>query len=666
MNNLDEILSGLEHTFVIADTSRPDCPIEFASENFYRLTGYSKDDIIGSNCRFLQGHNTNQQDIAKIRDAIMKGEQISVCIVNYKKDGTPFWNLLTLSPIQRADGKISKYIGVQVDVTNKLTKGISLINYEDRIIQNIATNVVEDVASKLLKDDFQVRRKALDLATTVERVQQNFVICDPNLEQYPIIFVSDHFLELTGYDREDVIGKGMLFMTNETIDLSFLKNGEDMTIRAKSITKDNQQFVDMMIISPILNNNNEIQFVIVIHVDVTTSIEHADDLLSRNITAKNVLRNALSKAEWRNPWKNLKCVGKVNSHPHKSQNSITQYLKKICNRDGGIFINHFEILRVLGKGDVGTVSLAQIIDSEHMVALKSMSKWEMRERNKSQRLVAEENILASTDHPFVASIYCTVQTSTHIHFVMDYCVSDLYSFMHKQPSQRFSEKQCKHYASQILLGIQYLHLNGYIYRDLKPDNILVKPDGNLILTDFDLSYIASCDPKINQIQDNNNEPNSVSRINPNGDVLELLFEPKNVRTNSFVGTVEYIAPEIINGAGHGPSVDWWSFGILLYELIYGRTPFVSPNRNKTFEYITKRKLEFPIRPRISNELKDLITNLLHKDVKKRIGYSGGAEEIKLHDFFKGINWALIRNKRKRTSISLRRSYGSLSESLSTT
>lgn len=162
----------------------------------------------------------------KIREAIKKAEPISVRLLNYRKDGTPFWNLLTLTPIKTPDGKLSKFVGVQVDVTSK-TEGKAttdnggvpvLVRYDHRLRENVAKKIVDEVNSTVEQQEPTYRpnigkaakqfpRVALDLATTVERIQQNFCICDPTLPDCPIVFASDPFLDLTEYKREEVLGR---------------------------------------------------------------------------------------------------------------------------------------------------------------------------------------------------------------------------------------------------------------------------------------------------------------------------------------------------------------------------------------------------------------------------------------------------------------------------
>jgi phototropin len=181
------------------------------------------------------------QEVAKIRTAIEQGKGCAVRLLNYRKDGTPFWNLLTMMPVYAADGSLSKFIGVQVDVTSK-TEGYAyvdnsgvplLVKYNDRLKQNVAHDIVEDVVTAVQEaetgqegDKEQDKpadkkigaapkafpRVAIDLATTVERIQQAFVISDPNLPDCPIVFASDAFLQMTGFSRYEVLGRNCRFL----------------------------------------------------------------------------------------------------------------------------------------------------------------------------------------------------------------------------------------------------------------------------------------------------------------------------------------------------------------------------------------------------------------------------------------------------------------------
>ena len=181
--------------------------------------------------RFLQGQATDLNEVAKIRVAIEQGRGAAVRLLNYRKDGTPFWNLLTVMPVYAADGSLSKFIGVQVDVTSR-TEGYAymdnagvplLVKYNDRLKQDIYHDIVEDVVTAVKSAEPEQEKQigaapktfprvAIDLATTVERIQQAFVISDPNLPDSPIVFASDAFLQMTGFSRYEVLGRNCRFL----------------------------------------------------------------------------------------------------------------------------------------------------------------------------------------------------------------------------------------------------------------------------------------------------------------------------------------------------------------------------------------------------------------------------------------------------------------------
>ncbi|PWA95924.1 protein kinase superfamily protein [Artemisia annua] len=353
---------------------------------------------------------------------------------------------------------------------------------------------------------------------------------------------------------------------------------------------------------------------------------------------------------------------------------------------------HF--LQKLGSGDIGSVYLAKLKPnpssfplsistavSSNLFAAKVMDKKEVAVRNKEGRARVEKEILEMLDHPFLPRLYACLESMKWSCLLTEFCPGgDLHVLRQRQPLKRFSESVVRFYASEVVVALEYLHMLGIVYRDLKPENVLVRADGHIMLTDFDLSL--KCDLSMStpaQVFPNQNGQNlgllsnlrpldppkftaascmlpncivpSVSCFNPkfkrkkkpvshNGP--EFVAEPVDIRSMSFVGTHEYLAPEIVSGEGHGSAVDWWTLGIFIFELFYGVTPFKGIDNEMTLANIVARALEFPKEPAIPTMAKDLITQLLVKDPDRRMGSTMGASAIKHHQFFHGVNWALLR------------------------
>jgi serine/threonine protein kinase len=237
----------------------------------------------------------------------------------------------------------------------------------------------------------------------------------------------------------------------------------------------------------------------------------------------------------------------------------------------------------------------------------------------------------------------------------------------------------------VVAALEYIHMVDIVYRDLKPENVLVRADGHIMLTDFDLSL--KCDPTAPTPAHVISDPLSLAgrpaaasstsctisscivptvscfqlfpgrgrsrrhrrwrtkKQSSNGEALldlEFVAEPVELRSMSFVGTHEYLAPEIVSGEGHGSSVDWWTLGVFIFELLYGVTPFKGYDNETTLANIMARALEFPKDPSVSSAAKDLVAALLAKDPARRLGATVGAAAIKRHPFFGGVNWALLR------------------------
>ncbi|KAM7509873.1 hypothetical protein LguiB_008748 [Lonicera macranthoides] len=372
--------------------------------------------------------------------------------------------------------------------------------------------------------------------------------------------------------------------------------------------------------------------------------------------------------------------------PHKANDLGWEAIKAIRSRDGALGLNHFRLLKRLGGGDIGTVYLAELTGTRSYFAMKVMEKAALASRKKLLRAQTEREILQSLDHPFLPTLYSHFETEKFSCLVMEFCPGgDLHSVRQKQPGKYFPEHAARFYVAEVLLALEYLHMLGIIYRDLKPENVLVREDGHIMLSDFDLSLRCAVSPTLvrstNSGSDSKNsaycaqpaciEPSCIiqpaciqpscfgprflskskkgKKVKPKTELYnqvrplpELIAEPTSARSMSFVGTHEYLAPEIIKGEGHGSAVDWWTFGIFLYELLFGKTPFKGAGNRATLFNVVGQPLRFPDSPNASFAARDLIRGLLVKEPQHRLAYRRGATELKQHPFFQSVNWALIR------------------------
>ncbi|CAO2823565.1 unnamed protein product [Amaranthus hypochondriacus] len=375
------------------------------------------------------------------------------------------------------------------------------------------------------------------------------------------------------------------------------------------------------------------------------------------------------------------------SKPHKGNDLRWEAIQVVRARDGLLGLSHFRLLKRLGCGDIGSVYLAELSGTKCYFAMKVMDKASLASRKKLLRAQTEREILQSLDHPFLPTLYTHFETDKFSCLVMEFCPGgDLHTLRQRQPGKFFTEQAVKFYVAEVLLSLEYLHMLGIVYRDLKPENVLVRDDGHIMLSDFDLSLRCAVSPTLVKSSSNETDhsrkdpaycvqpaciapsciqPSCVApttcfsprfftsrskkekkaknetgnQVNP---LPELMAEPTNARSMSFVGTHEYLAPEIIKGEGHGSAVDWWTFGIFLYELLFGRTPFKGSGNRATLFNVVGQPLRFPEAPAVSFAARDLIKGLLVKEPHHRLAYKRGATEIKQHPFFEGVNWALIR------------------------
>jgi len=277
-----------------------------------------------------------------------------------------------------------------------------------------------------------------------------------------------------------------------------------------------------------------------------------------------------------------------------------------------VTINDFHFMVVLGRGNFGKVMLAEEKSSKRLYAIKVLKKQAIIEDDEVQSMMNEKSaFLAASqiNHPFLVNLHSCFSTTTRIYFVMEYCqCGDLISHIGKK---NFNKARAKYYLSEVLLALEFLHSRDIIYRDLKLDNILLTVEGHIKLTDFGL-----CKGNMSW----------------------------NTTTKTFCGTTEFIAPEILIGSPYTRAVDWWTFGVLIYEMIVKEAPFSGEDDEEIFENIINTQPRYP--SSMGKDCMAVVRGLLKKNPTQRLGYSvKDAEEIKSQAFFNDVDWQAMLEKR---------------------
>ena len=272
-------------------------------------------------------------------------------------------------------------------------------------------------------------------------------------------------------------------------------------------------------------------------------------------------------------------------------------------------VKDFDIDRTLGTGSFGRVHLVRYKGNGHYYAMKVLKKSKLIELRQVEHTINERNILARLDHPFVVRLLCTFQDASNLYMVMEYVLGgELFSVLRR--AQRFPNDIAKFYAAEVILSLEYMHSFHVIYRDLKPENLLIDKDGHIKVTDFGFAK----------------------------------FVPDATKT--LCGTPEYLAPEIIRSGYYTKAVDWYSLGILIYEMLAGFPPFYHENYALLYEAVLEGKMKFP--PHFDPKAVDLIQKLCTSDASQRYGaQKDGAKDIKLHPWFAGVDWQKLYSRRIR-------------------
>eukprot|EP00357_Protocruzia_adherens_P026640 CAMPEP_0114984716 /NCGR_PEP_ID=MMETSP0216-20121206/7434_1 /TAXON_ID=223996 /ORGANISM="Protocruzia adherens, Strain Boccale" /LENGTH=632 /DNA_ID=CAMNT_0002346889 /DNA_START=214 /DNA_END=2112 /DNA_ORIENTATION=+ len=302
--------------------------------------------------------------------------------------------------------------------------------------------------------------------------------------------------------------------------------------------------------------------------------------------------------------------------PTVGQTSVAQKIfgaivgNVIFSRPGDdVSLDAFELKKVIGRGSFGKVMLVIKKDNQRPYAMKSLRKDIILESDQLEHTRIEKEIMQSVTHEFLMGLEYCFQTPDKVYFITKY-MSGGDMFTHLRNAFKFPEELAKFYIAQIALGLDHLHKMDIIYRDMKPENILVGADGFLKLTDFGMA--------------------------------KKVHRSENIK--SFYGTPEYIAPEALKDHRFEKASDWWSLGVLLFEMMVGAPPFYNQSTDKMYELIKNADLRFPMKQEISPSAKDLISKLLTKDPTERLGANEGVEDIKNHIFFKGFNWEQLEGK----------------------
>lgn len=278
------------------------------------------------------------------------------------------------------------------------------------------------------------------------------------------------------------------------------------------------------------------------------------------------------------------------------------------NQDMPLKMGDFELLKVVGKGSFGKVMQVKKRDTQRVYALKTIRKQHIISRSEVNHTLAERTVLAQINNPFIVPLKFSFQSPEKLYLVLAF-VNGGELFHHLQREGKFDTNRARFYTAELLCALECLHGFNVIYRDLKPENILLDYTGHIALCDFGLC-------KLNMKEDD--------------------------RTNTFCGTPEYLAPELLLGQGYTKTVDWWTLGVLLYEMLTGLPPFYDENTNEMYRKILQEPLQFP--GDIDKDARALLVRLLDRDPAKRLG-ANGAAEIKSHRFFETIDWRRLLQKK---------------------
>ncbi|KAL1022894.1 hypothetical protein UPYG_G00033850 [Umbra pygmaea] len=334
-----------------------------------------------------------------------------------------------------------------------------------------------------------------------------------------------------------------------------------------------------------------------------------EPILESKITDGQAVQEALSTFDFLNDSRNSMLNGKIDNsvvveQPDKERIAV-QHITNTEEEEFQYSIKDFKCLAVLGRGHFGKVLLAEYKCTGEMFAIKALKKGDIVSRDEVDSLMCEKRIFETVNsvrHPFLVNLFACFQTKEHVCFVMEYAAGgDLMMHIHVDV---FQEPRAVFYAACVVLGLQYLHDNKIVYRDLKLDNLLLDTEGYVKIADFGL-----CKEGMGY-QD---------------------------RTSTFCGTPEFLAPEVLTETSYTRAVDWWGLGVLIFEMLVGESPFPGDDEEEVFDSIVNDEVRYP--RFLSTEAISIMRRLLRRNPERRLGAGEkDAEEVKRHPFFRSIDW----------------------------
>ena len=289
-------------------------------------------------------------------------------------------------------------------------------------------------------------------------------------------------------------------------------------------------------------------------------------------------------------------------------------------------IRNYESLAIIGRGAFGEVHVCRDKSNGEIVAIKKIKKEVLYIKNQVLHIRNEQILMSKVRSPWIVELKASFQEDDYLYLVMEFLPGgDLMNLLIKKDI--LTEDEARFYIAELILSIESIHKLDCIHRDIKPDNILIDKTGHIKLSDFGLAKISE------KLFEQNNIKYSNDNVN------------KHERNYSCVGTAYYVAPEVLTKSGYGPEIDWWSVGVIFFEMLAGYAPFCSKETSEVCHKILnwEKYLKIPSKIKISPEAEDLISKLInHPDI--RLGING-VEEIKSHPFFKGIDWENIRESK---------------------